>query len=391
MVTAVRKGEKLRSVARRFRVSLGMVQYWVERAKEQNLESVDWSNRCSCPHHQPFRTPEELEARIIETRIYLREYSDLGEYGAEAVRRELLEKGFEKIPSIRTINRVFERWGELDYRRPTHRVAPAKGWYLPEVSGLAPSRELDEFDLVEGLKIKNGPLVEVLNVVSLHGGLVGSWPKKASIKATDVSGALIEHWQAWGLPDYAQFDNDTLFQGAHQHRDVISRVMRVCLALEVVPMFVPPAEHGFQAAIEGFNGNWQAKVWARFTHESLNTLQTASDRYVKAHRQRTRQRRDSAPQRRPFPSEWQFDLQAHPADYPGARLVYIRRTNQQGWVNLLGHSFPVDQHWAGRLVRCEVLLQEARIYFYQLRRRAPKEQPILNEIHHEIPRRPFRE
>lgn len=390
MVAAVREGETVRSVARRFGVSLSKVQRWVERAKGQELDCINWSDRSSVPHRQPARTDPEIETLIIETRHGLRDHSDLGEYGAEAVRSALIEGGYENIPGIRTINRIFERQGEFDHCRRQRRSAPPKGWYLPDV-GLEHD-ELDQFDLVEGLKIKNGPLVEVLNGVSLHGGLVGSWPQEAAIKATDVVSALTAHWQAWDLPGYVQFDNDTLFQGAHQHPNVISQVMRLCLSLEVVPVFVPPAEKGFQAAIEGYNGNWQAKVWARFTHESLSALQSASERYVNAHRQRTRQRRDSAPERRSFPdrSGWSLDLQFHPADYPNARLVYIRRTNQQGAVRLLGQSFPVDHNWTARLVRCEVLLQEARICFYQLRRRAPKEQPMLKEITHEIPRRRFR-
>lgn len=388
MVASVRGGEKMRSVARRVHRSLSTVQLWVERAKGKELDSVDWADRSSAPHCQPNRTDCRMEAMIIETRHHLRVHSDLGEYGAEAVRRELLEKGIEKIPSVRTINRIFERWGQLDHHRTQRRKAPPKGWYLPEV---AEQRcELDEFDLVEDLKIKDGPLVEVLNVVSLHGGLAGSWPQAASIKATDVVQALSRHWQSWGLPGCAQFDNDALFQGAHQHRDTISQVMRLCLSLGVTPVFVPPAEKGFQAAIEGYNGKWQAKVWARFTHESLGSLQRTSARYIKTYCQRTRQRQDSAPQRGLFPKQWQLDLQVHPADYPAARLVYIRRTNQQGMITMLGRSFPVDRNWTGRLVRCEVLLTEARICFYQLRRRAPKEQPMLNEIHYEIPRRPFR-
>ena len=38
--------------------------------------------------------------------------------------------------------------------------------------------ELDCIDVVEGLVIKGGPHVEVLNAVSLHGGLVASWPAR---------------------------------------------------------------------------------------------------------------------------------------------------------------------------------------------------------------------
>lgn len=389
MVAAVRQGQAQRAVARRFGVKLYTVQYWLNRAAGKRLDRVDWSDRSTKPHQPAHRTDPQMEDLLIETRHRLRQQSDLGEYGAEAVRRSLLEAGHAAVPSTRTINRIFERRGLFDHKYRRRRTAPPKGWYLPEV---AQARcELDQLDLVEGLKIKDGPLVEVLNAVSLHGGLVGSWPQQATIKATDIVEALIEHWRAWGRPSYAQFDNGTVFQGPHQHQDVISRVMRLCLSLGVVPVFVPPAEKGFQAAIEGYNGKWQAKVWARFTHESLQGLQTQSVRYVAAHRQRTRQRRDSAPDRAVVPVDWVLDLQHHPADYADARLVFLRRTSQAGQATILGHSFPVDAHWAGRLVRCEVRLSEGVIGFYQLRRRAPAEQPLLKEVPYELPRRRFRE
>jgi hypothetical protein len=67
---------------------------------------------------------------------------------------------------------------------------------------------LDGFDLVEGLVIRGGIQVEVLNGLSLHGGLVASWPHTPAITASFVVEALLEYWQAVGLPGYAQFDND---------------------------------------------------------------------------------------------------------------------------------------------------------------------------------------
>ena len=75
--------------------------------------------------------------------------------------------------------------------------------------------------------IKDGPQVEVLNGISLHGGLAVSWPREASLTAKVVVECLIEHWKAVGLPGYAQFDNDTLFQGTHAHPDVVGRVTRL--------------------------------------------------------------------------------------------------------------------------------------------------------------------
>ena len=246
--------------------------------------------------------------------------------------------------------------------------------------------ELDSIDIVEGLVIRGGIQVEVLNGISLHGGLVASRPHTV-ITAAFVVEALVEHWRAFGLPGYAQFDNDPLFEGPQVYPDTIGRVARACMSLGVVPVFVPPRETGFQAAIEGFNGLWQAKVWARFQHPSLGGLQAQSARYVAAHRQRAAARIEAAPRRRPFPQRWRLDLQAHPQ----GRLVFLRRSNAQGEVQLLGRTFAVDPFWQHRLVRAEVDLKAQRIRFYTLRRRAPDQQPLVNEAAYVLPRRPFSE
>src|SRR5262249_56596077 len=96
-----------------------------------------------------------------------------------------------------------------------------------------------------------------------------------SVTAKLVVESLIEHWRAFGLPGYAQFDNDTIFQGTHAHPDVVGRVSRLCLSLGVVPVFVVPHEFGFQSMVENYNGTWQAKVWARFDHGALPDWQGA--------------------------------------------------------------------------------------------------------------------
>jgi hypothetical protein len=143
-------------------------------------------------------------------------------------------------------------------------------------------RELDSFDIVEGLVIRGGPQVEVLYGISLHGGLVASWPRGESITAKFVVECLVEHWRQFGLPGFAQFDNDTVFQGPHVHPDTIGRVSRLCLGLGVVPVFVPPREPGFQAAIEQHNGSWQVRVWGQFEHANLDGLADRSSRHVAA-------------------------------------------------------------------------------------------------------------
>lgn len=388
MVEAVRRGRSQRSVAREFHVSLRTVQKWVVRAEGRRLDRVDFSTRPSRPGRVARKTDHVIERQILQLRSELREQSALGEYGAAAIRRHLVDVGgvsASSVPSTRTINRILERNGVFDGKRRVRRPAPPVGWYLPDACQRR--AEIDSMDLVEGLALKGGIQIEVLNIISVHGGVVNSWPHSGSTPASMVVERLLEHWRQFGLPSYAQFDNDTRFQGPHQHRDVISRVMRLCLSLGVTPVFAPPREHGFQNAIESFNGRWQAKVWLRFDHDSEEALVGASHRYIVAVRQRSVARTDAAPKRRPFPSTWRLDLQKHPR----GTIIYLRRASEQGRVELLGRTFDVSTDWPHRLVRCEVDLRARRIRIYGLRRQQHRVQPLLIEHAYQLPKRPFQE
>lgn len=384
MVAAVRRGRSQHTVARQFGVNLATVQYRVQRAQGQRLDRVDWSDRSHAPR-TPHRTDRAIEDLVLSLRRELAATSDLGACGAKAIHRALQGRGLQDLPSIRTIGRILERRGALDGHQRVRRPPPPRGWYLPPVAGRR--AELDSFDIVEGLVIRDGPQVEVLNGVSLHRGLVGSWPMAAPVTARATTEALVAHWRGVGLAGYAQFDNDTICQGTHTHPDVIGRVMRLCLSLGVIPVFAPPREMGFQAMIENYNGQWQAKVWSRFTHGSLAELQGCSGRYVAAVHRARADRIEAAPPRRPFPGRWRLDPQAHPR----GRIVYLRRTTASGAVEVLGHDVLVDPHWPHRLVRVEFDLDAGRMRSFALRRREPTVQPMLKELIHHISMSRFNE
>lgn len=363
-------------MARQFGVSLRKVQYWRARAADQRLDGVDFSDHP--PGRAANRTPEQIEDLILELRQHLKQDSDLGEHGAAALRRALEEQALPCHPSVRTIGRILERRGALDGRRRRRFPPPPAGWYLPTVA--AGQAELDSFDLIEDLRIEHGPRLDVLTGISLRGALAQAWPVPAQATAQWVMDQLLEHWHSLGLPAYAQFDNDTRFQGAHQYRDVISRVMRLCLSLGITPVFVPPRESAFQASIEAFNGRWQRCVWTRFHHDSLAALIHRSALYIAAHRLRHAPRIDAAPSRPPIPTNWQLDLHAVPAGH----VIYLRRTTELGHVSLLGQSFAIDPSQQNRLVRCEVDLQRHCIRCFALHRRHPTDQPLLAEIPHRL-------
>jgi hypothetical protein len=383
MVAAVRRGQSLRAVAGRFRVGVATVAYWVQRAKGQRLDRVDWSDR-SCAPHQTRRTETSLEDLVLKARSDLAQ-GDLGALGADAIRQTLLDQNVAKVPSVRTINRILNRRGALDGRQRTRRPPPPTGWYLAAVA--AAQAELDSIDIIEGLVIQDGPQVEVLNGVSLHGGLVVSWPVVSPVTAALTVQSLTAHWRAVGLPGYAQFDNDMIFHGSHRYPDALGRVLRLCLSLGVVPVLVPPRETGFQAMIESYNGWWQAKVWSRFQHADLEDLQGHSQKYVAALRRQRAARIEAAPERRPFPENWKLNLKKRPKGL----LVYLRRSNGFSAVTLLGQTWPLGQVWPNRLVRCEVDLTKDKIRFFTLRRKEPTSQPQILEVGYRLPNRGFQD
>ena len=198
MVAEVRRGTSRRMVAKKFSMSKSQVDRWVARAQGKRLDRVNWADRPLGPKTPHNRYSVGVEEMVLIIRKELKETSALGEYGADAIHREMVRRDCEEIPTPRTINRILDRRGQFDGKRRVRRPAPPKGWYLPRLAeGKA---ELDSFDIVEGLVLEGAKNVEILNGISLHGGLVCSFPR-SRITAKITVNCILNHWRAFGYPD----------------------------------------------------------------------------------------------------------------------------------------------------------------------------------------------
>ena len=364
MVRAVRAGCTFRDAARRFRVGLATVALWVQRAQGRPLRRVDWRDRSDCPHRVS-RTSAVLVRAIVRVRRHLARHDALGEHGPLAIRRHLLESGWS-APCTRTIARWLARLGQSGRER-WRRPAPPKGWYLADLAaGLA---EADSADVVEGLRLRRGSQVEVLNVLGLWGTQPDSFAADR-ITTKVVLTQLAARWRRDGLPSYAQFDNDTIFSGAHARRAYFGRLVHWCLCLGVTPVFAPPAELGFQAAIEAYNRRWQERVWRRWRHPSLADLRRRSTAFILAYRQAKAVR---GREHQALRSAWQ-----EPARDPRTqRIVLLRRLDGRGALILCAQALHVAARWAHRLIRCEINVATQTVTCFGLSRREPTVQPLL--------------
>jgi hypothetical protein len=259
-------------------VSEKYVHYWCDRAGDHR---VDWTDHRTTKSQIHNRTNTKIERCIIKLRKNLKDESSLGEHGASAIHREMLSMNCPVVPALRTINLILKRNGCFDGKRRIRYKSPPLGWYLPEVAN--GKVELDSYDYVEDLRLegKNG-YVNIFNGISLHGGLVCSFPV-VRMTAENTAFSLLQHWKQFGTPTYAQFDNSTVFTGSRRPNS-IGTVIRLCLSLDVIPVFAPPRETGFQASIERYNGLWQQGVWERFHFKNHRQLIEQSKKYVDAFR-----------------------------------------------------------------------------------------------------------
>ncbi len=363
-------------------MALHTVQRWVARAGDLPLDEVDWNSRPAGCRAAPRRTKLGVEHRILVIRRRLRTKSDLGEYGPEAIRREMQLLGERAIPSVATIARILLRRGALDGRKRIRCQVPPPGWFLAEIA--AKRAEMDRFDAIEDLVIRGGIDVNVLTGISLHGGLCAAWTAP-QITAKFTVDCRLDHWRAWGLPRYAKFDNATVSQGAHKWPDTFGRVTGMCLSLNVIPVFAPPLSRGFQPDIEAFNWRCQDAVWSRFTFRDRAALMLQSNRFAPAHPKHYAVRIDDAPARKPFPKNWRLDLH-RPLK---GTVVYIRETNARGQAAVLGRIFDVTSIWTNRLVRADVDLRHHLIRFYALRRRDTHNQLLLATHAYAVPTKRF--
>lgn len=354
----VRCGGSLRTAARRFHCTASTVWFWVRRARGRRLDRVDWTDRPSGAAQPANRTARGLERRIVALRRWLRLHDPLGYVGPAAIRANLLAQGLA-APSARTIARILRRRGVLPQKRLRH-PPPPTGWYLPSVA--AGHTELDQLDVVEGLQLRGQGPVEVLNAISLWGKLALAEPATTGWRVETITTVLRTHWRQWGRPGYLQMDNDTRFAGSTRAVRRLGRLIRFCLAEGVVPVFAPPRETGFQAAIESFNGLWQAKVWQRFRHRHLRQLRSRNQAFLAAHR--ATHAREAVPRL----------LTPHVAAH---QIVFLRRTDARGRIWLLGAQVSIAAHWPHRLVRATLNVSTQSLRCHALRRRDPTYQPLL--------------
>ncbi|HZP95072.1 MAG TPA: helix-turn-helix domain-containing protein, partial [Candidatus Limnocylindria bacterium] len=223
------------------------------------------------------KTASEVEALILEVRERL-QADPWAQIGATAIAWELKKLGLRAVPPSWTIERVLQRAG-VPRRRRRERRTP-KGTPYPAPPALLPNA-CQQGDLIGPRHLAGAIPFFVLNVVDLARRAAGCELQLSKADAPTAS-AVIRIWGRLGIPERFQLDN-WLVPANHRRLPV---VVRLCLALEVTPVFIPFAEPWRNSVVEHFNDTFDKHFFRteRFRDRShLKVRMRPFERFHNAH------------------------------------------------------------------------------------------------------------
>jgi len=368
------RGERPTAIAR----ALGRSRSWFYRALERYRQAGRDGLRTQsrAPHHVHNRTPKEVEDAIVRIRKTITSGHDpelrYANIGAVSIASEVQRLGLTP-PHPVTIYRILKRY-DLVQPRQRHEREPRlpKDYPWPLIIGPNAVHQADfvRRTLTGGQRFYGSHLLD----------LARCWPVLRVLttkSAAAVCQFFVTVWQEVGLPTALQIDNDIVWNGGGRGQRVLSTVVRLCLAVGVQVIFIPPYTPQANGAIESFNDLWDTNFWHRTQFQSLDHVRDELPLFETYCRQR-----------RPLP---QFELRTAAQLFPDfqPRLLpatftrhqqdrlpitagfvhFIRFVSGEGTFSVLNETWTLDaEKWAGKTIRATIDTQTQflRVYYLPL-------------------------
>lgn len=234
-VKLYRSGTPATEVARQLHRSRCWVYKWVHY--RANHPWTRFRSAPRAPHHHPNQLSAKSERRIVHLRQLLMRHRQprlrFTSVGARAMQKEWRRRYSEPVPSLSTIQRVLRRH-HLTAQPPTS----GRQAYRPHPLATYPDA-VHATDIITRW-ITGGEVVQTFNTVDIYSNDVDS-TSHATKTATAACEHLLHTWQQLGMPDVAQFDNESAFSGGN-HPWVLGKVVRLCLSMGIEVVFIPLGE-----------------------------------------------------------------------------------------------------------------------------------------------------
>jgi putative transposase len=349
-VKLYRTGTSATEVARRLHRSCSWVYKWVHYRAHHPWTRFRSAPRA--PHHHPNQLSAKSERRIVRLRQLLMRHRQprlrFASVGARTIQREWYRRYPEPPPSLSTMQRVLKR-----HQLTTQPPKPCRHAHRPHPLATYPDA-VHATDIITRW-ITGGDVVQTFNTVDIYSNDVYS-SSHATKTAASACAHLLQTWQQLGVPDVAQFDNESAFGGGN-HPWGLGKVVRLCLYLGIDVLFIPLGEADDNSPVETFNHLWAQQFWGRhhFTRRrDVSRVQRTfltwyRSQYIAPRQPDTPERMRLGAQVHTLPSRHATGL-PHRLPICAGRVHAVRRVSPAGWVRFLNQSLRVGKRYRERYV-----------------------------------------
>ncbi|MBN2258843.1 MAG: DDE-type integrase/transposase/recombinase [Anaerolineaceae bacterium] len=362
-------GESVKSICRTLKRSKPWFHKWWQRYLESGPEGLYDLTRGN--RQVVNRTPPHIERAVISIRRRLAAHATpqtrYSRIGATQIRAELEVLGYSPLPCLRTIDRIIARAG---LSCPPLRLAPRIGRNAYPGPQARDSNQLHQVDVV-GPRYLKGNSTRYYFLICKDVFDQSIYMEFVDSRRMDgVIDFLVRTWQQLGLPEQVQFDNAREFCGFGHAARFLSRVIRLCLRLEIEPVFIPKAKPQHNGSVENFNGWFQPLLLNRPFRRpcdvrcELGQLRTTvNEQHVHAKLGgRTAAQYRRGKRLRKLPANFTIDEKKLPI--AAGKVTFIRLVSIHGTISILGQSFKVGKRLKFHYVKVTIYTKYQNLKVY---------------------------
>jgi len=377
-------GESVESVCSTLKRSKRWFHKWWQRYLTLGTEGLYDLTRAN--HQVARQTPPHIERAVLSVRRRLEARSTpqtrYAQIGAASIREELRTLGLTPLPSVRTVGRILQRAGLTN---PSLRLAQTLARSDYPVPHAQETNQLHPVAVV-GPRYLKGDKTRYYFLIckdvfdqAVYTELV------KSRKMDGILTFLIHAWQHLGLPEMAQFDNGREFCGFGHSARHLSRIIRLCLRLEIETVFIPPAKPQRNGSVENFNGWFQPLLLKRTYRRACDLrrqlrllMNTVNKRHVHpqlGYRTPTQYRKSK--RLRILPAN--FKLEDSKLPIAVGKVTFIRLVSAEGNINILEQRFKVGKRLKFQFVKATLYTRYQTLKVYHQGR-------LLKQFDYELPK-----
>ena len=343
-----RAGKSVKEIARKLKRGPSWVYKWIAHQAQHPWTRFRSSSRAAYSH--PNQMSPVIERHVIRLRQQLVRHKPahlrFAGIGSRAIQREY-RKRYGPPPSLSTLQRI------LDRNQLIPRPSPSRPAYRPHPAADYPNA-VQATDIITRW-ITGGEVVQTFNTVDVYSNDAGS-TTHASKSSTEACQHLFHTWKTLGVPDLAQFDNESAFSGG-RHPRVISQVVRLCLYFGVQVLFIPLGEADYNWLVETFNQLWANRFWDRHHFSRRRDISRAQRTFLNWYHSDY-----MAPRQADTPVQMQRGFRIRRLSARGAehlpnplpicvgQIHAVRLVSDQGYVSFLNEPIRVGNRYRGRYV-----------------------------------------